>query len=310
MYRPLGMCLNDFDVSYNPHKEQFELIHLQGPPIANTYYDAVTMETSYGHAVSSDLVNWRARANVFGIDESGDAFDDSAIWTMHTIFSPDFSQRYMFYTGLTRAQYFKQQIGMAVYDFAAESWERVDENPVVSADPRWYQQDGKMAWRDPYVVYDEEEARYVMFISAKQKDIAVDKNGCIAYATSKNLKDWQVHPPLIAPQTYNEVECPVYFKKGDYHYILTSISDDYRVHVWRSQNFLDGYEEIGCLTEPYHYAPRVLSYNGHDIVLHTRWIERPDKDGNPVWSRGYLDDPQLLVQDEGGLLSLTPYPFL
>lgn len=309
MYKPLGVCLNDFDVSYNPHKDYFELIHLQGPPIATPYYDATIMETSYGHAVSSDLVNWRARANIFGIQEDQTAFDDSAIWTMKTIYTENNTKRYMFYTGVTRAQYFKQEIGIAEYDFASESWNRHDGNPIVRADNRWYQTDGKMAWRDPYVIEDAENGRYIMFICAKQKDMDETKNGCIAWATSTDLYKWEVQPPLITPGCYDEVECPVYFKKGDYHYMLASVSDEHRVHVWRSTSFLSGYEEIDNLTESHDYAPRILSYKGHDIVLHTKWIERPDKDGNMVWSRGYLDDPKLLEQDENGNLSLAPFPF-
>ena len=62
MYKPLGLCLNDFDLSYNPHNNVFELIHLQGPPISTDIYDATIHETSYGFATSQDLVNWQGEA--------------------------------------------------------------------------------------------------------------------------------------------------------------------------------------------------------------------------------------------------------
>ena len=303
MYEPPGLCLNDFDLSYNSRTGKYELIHIQGPRVANTEYDAAIMENTYGFAVSDDLVNWETQPPVFFTSKNGPAFDDSAIWTMQS-FQATEDDRYLFYTGVSAKPYFQQKIGRAVYDPTRGEWQRGKVNPIISADGEWYQTEGFMAWRDPYVVRDEGNDRYVMFISAKRKDQVEQVNGCIGWAVSDNLKDWIIQPPLISPGCYYEMECPVYYRRGDYHYILVSVSDTRRVHVWRSRSFLSGYEEDGFLTGTHEYAPRIVPFEGRDVLLHTHWVQREDSTGETVWSRGHLSDPRVVKQDNEGRLFL------
>ncbi len=305
MYKPLGLCLNDFDLSYNQQTGLYELIHLQGPPISTDRYDATVLETTYGFATSKDLVNWEAHPQVFGIHDVDNVFDNSAIWTMKTVHSKD-GERFMFYTGVCYETYFYQAIGLARFDAEKLIWQRISDRPVISADPRRYQTTGAMAWRDPYVVYDEELGQYTMFIAARDNKFEVPFNGCIATASSTNMKDWTINDPLISPGQYTEMECPVYLHRGDYHYILVSISDTRQIHVFRSDEIYGEYVEIEPLLEPYCYAPRVIAYQGRDVLLHTQWIERRNDVGQMVWSRGYLADPKELHQDENGGLYVTP----
>lgn len=305
MYNPIGFCLNDFDVSYNPDTKLYELIHLQGPPISTDIYDATRLETSYGLALSSDLINWTAQPQIFGIQEGENLFDNSAIWTMQTIYTQDRRKRLMFYTGVSREQYFQQNIGVAQYDTQNKSWSRLQDTPVLSADLRYYQTDGFMAWRDPYVIYDDEKNHYVMFIAACDKRYDPHQNGCIAYATSADLQHWDIHPPLISPQCYNELECPVPYKKNGVYYMLVSVGDTRQTHVWQADNLYGPYTEIDRLTAPHHYAPRIIPHQGQDMVLHTQWVERPNAEGQMIWSRGYLDDPKILAQRDDGVLFLT-----
>jgi hypothetical protein len=75
-YAPPGLCLNDFSVLATP--DGWRVLHLQAPPLDP--FDATILETSYGLAHSTDLVNWRPLGPAFGIARSG-AFDDSAVWT-------------------------------------------------------------------------------------------------------------------------------------------------------------------------------------------------------------------------------------
>ena len=302
MYKPIGQCLNDFDISYNLDLERYELIHIQGPPLANSIYDATIMETSYGNAVSQDLINWSAKPNVFGISENECSFDNSAIWTMHTLYSKDTNERLMFYTGLGTEAGFAQKIGLAQYDRNTKSWKRLNKlNPIVCADQRWYLTEKSMAWRDPYVFWVEELNQYAMLISAKEK-FSDKGSGCVAIATSDDLLNWEIKAPLLAPRKYDELEVPVYLKLGQYHYLITSVWDINTIIVWRSQEFFGPYEECPPLCPKYDYAGKVINYKGQNVLLHTKWVQRRDPEGKNVWSRGYLDNPKVLLQDKQGYL--------
>lgn len=307
MYKPIGLCLNDFDVSYNPHLDRYELIHIQGPLISQDHYDATILETSYGFATSKDLVHWQSCPNAFGISEESNVFDNSAVWTMHTVYTNDYNTRLMFYTGVSKEHYFQQKIGLAIYDFRSRQWVRHSSNPIVEADPQYYQVEGEMAWRDPCVVYDSNTKQYVMFIAAKDTHQDLSVNGCVGLATSQDLYNWTVHSPVLSPGIYEEVECPVYYYKAPYHYLFLSIGEEKRVTVWRSKSMLEGYEECGYLLDQNEYAPRVINHNGEDLLLHTRWVERDSPVGQKVVSRGYLDVPRRLLQNEDGTLYLEDY---
>ncbi len=307
MYKPPEKCLNDFDVSFNPHTQSYELIHLQGPPIATTDYDATILENSYGFATSQDLIDWQTYPDIFNISLAPDRFDNSAIWTMKTLFNDDVSKRFMFYTGVKKHPYFYQEIGRADYDFKNSKWIRHSNTAILSADPRWYQNSGKMAWRDPYVVKDRSQNRYVMFIAAKEKGVNEERNGCVAIAFSNDLVKWDIQPPLIYPRLYNEMECPVYFELNGFHYILVSTSNTGAVHTWRSNEMLGTYEEIEPLTKPGEYAARIITHKNKTLILHTQWVDRKDSKGALVLSRGYLADPKELLQDEYGSLTLAHY---
>jgi hypothetical protein len=249
-YAPPGLCLNDFDLI--KLEDQYHLIHLQGPPIYP--FDATYLESSYGHAVSNDLISWETKAPVFGI-ASPKHFDDSGIWTMHI--TPYENKLWMFYTGLSNQKYLYQQIGLAISELEnGPNWMRYKSEPLVSADPRYYQVDDDMAWRDPFVIYDPEDNIWIMYIAAKTKEGDKRRRGCIGTATSTNLVDWVVKPPVISPAKYFEMECPVIFKHNNFIYIFVSISDTGNIPlllhtVPRRWQHEDGGELMrGMLAEP------------------------------------------------------------
>src|SRR5437016_9650805 len=98
------MCLNDFAVL--PDGADYHVIHLQGPWTPR--FDESTMETSYGHARSRDLVSWHGLAPCFGVGAPG-RFDDSAVWTMHPFpYGPGTA---MAYTGVHDDCWPEQSIG-------------------------------------------------------------------------------------------------------------------------------------------------------------------------------------------------------
>lgn len=158
--------------------------------------------SSIGHAVSTDLRTWKRLPDALVRGEPGD-FDDLAVWTGSVIAHPAGGWA-LFYTGATRtAAGVVQSIGIArSKDLTV--WERVAKNPVLQADPRWYETlaDGTWgdeAFRDPFVFADESGHGFHMLITARANHGAVDDRGVVGYAWSADLDHWQLRAPLSEP---------------------------------------------------------------------------------------------------------------
>ena len=95
-----------------------------------------------------------------------------------------------------------------------EIWERDPAGVSVQLDPRWYHRE---AWRDPSVVWVPEEKQYWMVACARTAAGAGRqfKNGCVALATSSDLENWQIEPPLWSPDAFTWPEDVELFQLGD-----------------------------------------------------------------------------------------------
>lgn len=337
-----GKRINDFTLyTYKDDSNSFykwRILYLVGPNKPNSLYDATVDETSYGCAESLDLHEWNILPRAFGTSDNRKLFDGCAIWTMcvlnreEILLSPDFKEaepdmpfnyRLMYYTGVDANKI--QRVGVASYNFIESEkmpkWMRLGQGAIVEADPRYYETTGRMAWRDPYVVYDEDCAYqgqkgcFIMLIAAKDKRYPNDKNGCIAIAKSRNLIDWECEAPLLSPHEFDEMECPVVFKMGGRAYLLSSITDPkrpddtLRVHYWMADTYTGEYQYMGPLTENCHYAARVIEDGrGHNVLLHTEWEDIADEHDVVHRSRGQrVSDPRIVTQDKDGRLSLSPH---
>jgi beta-fructofuranosidase len=156
-----------------------------------------------GHAVSSDLRAWTDLGLVLGPGGIGDP-DETATWTGCVFRDPDGLWR-MFYTG---SRFLSpdstaniETVCMAVSTDLHEWTKRPDV--VVAADPKWYETLGssawpEQAWRDPWVFADPQGDGWHMLITARSNSGDELDRGVIGHATSSNLDDWQVQPPLSA----------------------------------------------------------------------------------------------------------------
>ncbi|GIJ78712.1 beta-fructofuranosidase [Micromonospora phaseoli] len=166
---------------------------------------------SIGHAVSTDLRNWRLLPDAL-VPADAPAWDDLATWTGCTVRGPD-RRWYLFYTGVDRAHDgLVQRIGLAVSDDMV-SWHRHGDGPLVQADPTWYELlDREMwyeqAWRDPWVFPDPDGHGWHMLITARVNHGAADARGVLGHATSPDLLNWTVGPPLSAPAGFGHLEVP------------------------------------------------------------------------------------------------------
>ena len=164
--------------------------------------DARHFQAAVGHAVSTDLVNWRRVAEALARSEPP-AFDDLATWTGSVVRHPD-GRWYLFYTGATMGADGRnaQSVGLATSPDLL-TWTKRPE-AVLQPDPAWYEtletshwQD--QAFRDPWVLADPQGNGWHMLITARANHGATFDRGVVGHAWSADLDSWGLRPPLSAP---------------------------------------------------------------------------------------------------------------
>jgi beta-fructofuranosidase len=156
-----------------------------------------------GHASSTDLHHWHSHPDP--LPEPLDGLDDLATWTGCVV--GDGEGWWLFTTGLSRRDDGRVQRVGAAQSPDLEIWRR---RPwMLTADPRHYETRGEPrgepsghavrdeAWRDPWVVRGD-DGLWHMYLTARE---AGGGKGCgvVGHATSPDLVDWRVQPPLSTP---------------------------------------------------------------------------------------------------------------
>ena len=235
-----------------------------------------------GHAVSRDLRDWKVRPDAVAPGPAG-AWDDRAVWT-GSVIAYD-GRWWMLYTGVAAADDgLIQRIGLAVSD-DLEHWERHPANPVLEADPRWYEQGlpahwHDQAWRDPYLLCHPDTGEFHAFISARASSGPVRGRGVIAHARSADLEHWQVLPPVAGQcARYGQLELPQVVEVDGRWVLLFSRSIEYDdacnadattgTHLLMSDDPLGPYD---CDTEAVLAADAAGSLYSGKLVHHDgRW---------------------------------------
>lgn len=260
-----------------------------------------------GHAVSRDLVSWEHLGTALPPAPEG-APDDLASWTGSVVRDHDGLWR-MIYTGISRAEDGRVQRVIEAVSEDLNTWERTDL--LLEADPRWYQ---PQDWRDPWVVWDAEAGLWRMYVCASAKDAPPDGHGTVAMLTSPDLRSWTVHPPVVAPGEFRQMEVPQTVPVGSRLGLLFCANDidhskarlargarpEYGTHVVYADGFegpfrLDGDDFLSGDNGPSMYAGRAIEHDGRWWFL--AW-DRLDAGGNFV---GALSDPFPLVAEDGRL---------
>ena len=165
---------------------------------------------SVGHAVSDDLVSWERVIDAL-VRSDAPAFDDLATWTGSVIRHPD-GTWFMFYTGATLTPGGNvQRIGFATSEDLL-TWRKNPDNPVLQADPRWYEKLADRMWpdeafRDPWVLPDPDGNGWHTLFTARANHGPADDRGVIGHAWSPDLRCWELRPPLSEPgQGFGQLE--------------------------------------------------------------------------------------------------------
>lgn len=163
--------------------------------------DARHHRASVGHAVSDDLRHWTRIEDAL-VRSDAPAFDDLATWTGSVVRGDD-GVWHLFYTGTTLTDAGNvQSIGVATSTDLI-TWTKSAANPILEADPRWYEllRDGQWndeAFRDPFV-YREADGTWRMLITARANHGEAIERGVVGTATSPDLVTWTLQPPLTEP---------------------------------------------------------------------------------------------------------------
>ena len=180
-----------------------------------------------GHAVSTDLADWQTLPDALHPGPSG-SWDDLAIWTGSVI--QHRGLWHMLYTGISTAEAgLVQRIGLAVSTDLTH-WQKDPRNPVLEADPRWYETRAhagsrQESWRDPYLVRVAEDGLFHALLSARVPTGPTDGAGVVAHAQSADLISWEIGPPITQPGEVAQAEVPQLVRIGDGYKLLVSCHD-------------------------------------------------------------------------------------
>ena len=224
----MGLRLEDkwlWDFWLAQEGPDYHLFYLQAPRSLPDP-DLRHWHVSIGHAVSADLRNWEILPDALAPSD-GDAWDDYTTWTGSIIRHEGLW--YMFYTGAARAEDgLVQRIGFAT---SADliTWQKYGGNPVLTADPRWYELlDTDLwhdqAWRDPWLFRHPQTGEFHALITARANQGPADERGVIGHARSADLVQWQVEPPLTPPGEFGYLEVPQLVAMANGRYSLLPIN--------------------------------------------------------------------------------------
>ncbi len=214
----------------------YHIFYLQAPRSLGDP-DLRHWNVSIGHAVSQDLRDWRVLPDALHPSpDSGDAFDSYTTWTGSVIRHQ--GVWYLFYTGGKKSEEgLVQRIGLAT-SMDLIHWEKHPENPLIVADPRWYELLDldvwhDQAWRDPWVFRHTGRGDFHAFFTARANDGPPDGRGVIAHARSEDLIRWEILPPVTEPGAFGHMEVPQLAHIQGSYYLLFSVQGSIHSSCWR-----------------------------------------------------------------------------
>lgn len=178
------------------------------------------------HLVSRDLRNWENAGFALRRGAAG-SWDDLRLATGSVIRHQ--GTYWMAYTGHHSGDDpMVQRVGMAS-SADLHRWTKLAENPVSEASASHYElmatgKRPKVHWRDPFLLPADAslgtDAGVLQLITARRKDGPVSSRGTVAVTRSRDMRNWEVLPPLRHDRMAEEMEVPQVYPIGGRWYLL------------------------------------------------------------------------------------------
>lgn len=186
------------------------------------------------------------------------------------------------------------------------TFEKIPEDTFFAPAEMGYEADD---WRDPFVFFDEPSGCYHMLLAARQTENRTGGKGCTAHCVSRDLRHWEVLPPLWSPELYYTHECPDLFKMGEWYYLVFSeFSEQCQTRYVMSRS-LEG-PWISPAQDTFDarafYAAKTASDGGRRYVFGWNPTRAEESDDQPfVWG-GNLALHELYAKEDGTLAVREP----
>ena len=195
------------------------------------------------------------------------------------------------------------------------TWQKSEENPVITAPPPDVRARAGGHFRDPYVW--KEDGWWYLIIGSRVENAG----GLILLYRSRDLVHWEYLHPLMVGDIHGQDpcragtmwECPNLFRLGDRHVLLFSVQATaydhlypvYHVGTYTDQRFTP--EAGGILVHGEFYAPQVMHLDDGRLIL-WGWIEEgrsQQASGRAGWA-GVMSLPLALTLQPGCRVAVEP----
>jgi sucrose-6-phosphate hydrolase SacC (GH32 family) len=254
---------------------------------------------SYGLAVSDDGISWNYKGKIMKPDPKT-RWKNGSLWAMN-VFEEN-GKFLMMYTAIRKLREDSlptQQTGLA-FSRNLKSWKDSQKRPVISNNQTgsFYhpKHAHKFCWRDPDV--HKIDDTYYSLLAAKDITKPYRVSGCVALLKSKDLKKWEVLPPLFSPGKYWEIETPhLYNIRNKWYLIYGEYTNGKCMRYASSNTPLGKFKRFkrNIFTPAYCYAGRITKFNGKHYFYH--WIRDRFKGKHET----YFSVPKLVEIKEGHL---------
>lgn len=253
-------------------------------------------------ATTSDFVHYEDHS--IAIPRGADDEQDQFIYA-GSIFQDREGGYHAFYTGYNR-DFIKQdrpsQVIMHAVSDDLLTWTKTGD-ALELAPQEGYDKDD---WRDPFVMWDEEEQEYLLILGGRKINGKKLLNGCSVYFTSKDCRKWTFRGDFWTPNIFTMHEMQDIFKIGDWWYLLISEYSDRKKIVYRMSKSLKG-PWTAPVDDAFdgraYYAGRTYCLNGQRILF--GWVPTRDHDddrANYLWAGAFM--PHEIYQREDGSLGV------
>lgn len=265
------------------------------------------------HVTSRDGLKWEPAPPALRTGEPGSC-DDDMIWTMHVVRAPEGAATgakfHMYYTGCSTAERGQvQRVALATSE-DLYAWTRHPRNPLLASARPHYNDDrtlvGFISFRDPFVFI--EDGVWHMLVTGRTADGPRFRRGAVVHAVSRDGVQWELQPPLYAPQQFEDIEVPSLIRRDGRYYLFFH---DFNGHnPYRIAESLDGpwlAPQRDMLLPDRNFVFRFATWRGQTLLFHTLRSECDWKRRAPSAGVACLAPPKEVHTLPNGELALRSF---